>query len=394
MTYEYVIAGAGAAGLSLALHLAASRPTGPSMLLIEPDLSHPAEHAWGFWANQPTLFDSIVQRSWQRLCVTTSRSERQLEARTYRYAVLAGADFRQYAHARLVGNPGVNLLGGAVAQIVDGRDAATVVLADGRTYDGRWVFDSRYRPASPAAGPAASCPLWQCFEGWEIEVAGRALDDAAATLMDFRIPQERATRFAYVLPLSGHRALVEHVTCGSHQPSRSQQELALAGYVERVLGIREFRILRHERGASPLTTRPFPRQVGSRVMTIGIAGGRIKPSTGYAFMRIQRDSEAITRSLRQTGQPFALPPDSPRHRRYDAVLLELMRHRPELVEVIFDRLFARNSLDRIFRFLDEATCLTEEARLAASLPPWFWLRALVPAWIERSAPCISPRVSS
>ena len=377
MIREYVIVGAGAAGLSLALHLAASQPPGRSMLLIDPDLSHPAEHAWGFWANRPTLFDSIVQRSWQHLRVATSRSERQLEARSYRYAVLAGADFRQYARATLVGNPGVNLLEGTVAQIAGGHDAATVILADGRTYDGRWVFDSRSRAAAPA-GPAASSRLWQWFEGWEIEAAGRAPDEAAATLMDFRIPQERATRFAYVLPLSGHRALVQHVTCGSRQPTRSEQELALAGYVERVMGIRRFRILRHERGASPLTTKRFPRQVGSRVMTIGIAGGRIKPSTGYAFMRIQRDSEAIVRSLRRTGQPFAVPADSPRHRRYDAVLLELMRHRPELVEVILDRLFACNSLDRIFRFLDEATSLAEEARLATTLPPWFWLRALVP----------------
>jgi lycopene beta-cyclase len=111
-------------------------------------------------------------------------------------------------------------------------------------------------------------------------------------------------------------------------------------------------------------------------------------------MRIQRDSEAIVRSLRQTGQPFTVPPDSARHRPYDAVLLELMRCRPELVEVIFECLFACNSLDRIVGFLDEATSLAEEARLAATLPPWFWLRAVVPAWIGRSAPCPSPRVSS
>jgi lycopene beta-cyclase len=113
-------------------------------------------------------------------------------------------------------------------------------------------------------------------------------------------------------------------------------------------------------------------------MTIGVPGGRVKASTGYAFMRIQRDSAAIVRSLQQTGHPFGVPPDSRRHRRYDAALLGLMRHQPRQVQGVFARLFARNPLDRILRFLDETTSPYDEFVLASTLPPSFALRALLP----------------
>jgi lycopene beta-cyclase len=335
----------------------------------------------------PTRFDNIIHHAWRRVRVGTSRSERILEARRYRYAMLDGADARQFAHAQLSTVPGVVCLEGHVERIVDGHDAATVVLADGRTVTGRWVFDSRPRPAA-----LASC-LWQAFEGWEIETPGCAFDTGAPTLMDFRTPQANMLRFVYVVPLSAQRALVEHVACGVGRPSPLEQQTALTAYLIDRLGIGAYRIVRRERGVSPLTTGSCPRQVGSRVMTIGIPGGRIKPSTGYAFTRIQRDSAAIVQSLLHHGHPFGIAPDSPRHRRYDAALLAVLHAQPERLEAMFDRLFACNPLDRVFRFLDEATTLFEEVQLAATLPAWFWLRALAPAPTERNNPCVSPRLS-
>ena len=78
-------------------------------------------------------------------------------------------------------------------------------------------------------------------------------------------------------------------------------------YLETVLGIKEYRIVATEGGVNPLTDQPFPRRLGRRIMTIGIPGGRVKPSSGYAFWRIQQDSAAIVRSLLQVEHPFDVP---------------------------------------------------------------------------------------
>jgi lycopene beta-cyclase len=111
-------------------------------------------------------------------------------------------------------------------------------------------------------------------------------------------------------------------------------------------------------------------------MSIGTKGGRVKPSTGYAFLRIQRDSVAIVQSLIEHGQPFAVPAQRGRFHLHDSILLNIMTHHPDDLKSIFTLMFKNNPIQRIFRFLDETITLNEEVRFIASLPPWRFLQAL------------------
>ncbi len=77
-------------------------------------------------------------------------------------------------------------------------------------------------------------------------------------------------------------------------------------------------------------------------MNIGTRGGRMKASTGYAFLRIQHDPAAIVRSLELHGHPFA---------------------------PTFTDLFKNNPIQRIFRFLDETGDLLDNVKLMLSLDP-------------------------
>jgi len=112
-------------------------------------------------------------------------------------------------------------------------------------------------------------------------------------------------------------------------------------------------------------------------MTIGIQGGRIKPSTGYAFTRMQKDSSAIVRSLLEVGHPFRVPAGPRRYRVFDSVLLEMMTQHGERIESIFTALFKYNPAERIFRFLDEAASLWENCLMIPSLPPQLPLQVLL-----------------
>jgi lycopene beta-cyclase len=125
-----------------------------------------------------------------------------------------------------------------------------------------------------------------------------------------------------------------------------------------------------------MTDHPFPRRLGQRVMSIGTKGGRVKPSTGYAFLRIQRDSAAIVQSLVQHDQPFELPARHGRFAVHDSILLNIMTHYPDDLKPIFTIMFKHNPIQRVFRFLDETAAFPEEMRFIASLPPWRFLQAL------------------
>jgi lycopene beta-cyclase len=209
----------------------------------------------------------------------------------------------------------------------------------------------------------------QQFKGWEIDAAESVFDPQLATLLDFRTSQERGTHFFYVLPFSERHALVESVLCAATPVGWAECEQALRRYLECVLGIAAYTIARQEQGLSPLTDWPFPRRSGQRVMAIGTKGGRIKPSTGYAFLRMQQDSSAIVRSLLEAGHPFRVPKSPRRYRFFDSVMLEIMTRHAERIEPVFLALFKHNATRRIFRFLDEVASPWENGLMMPRLPP-------------------------
>jgi lycopene beta-cyclase len=374
-SYDIIIAGGGAAGLSLAYQLINSPLRERSILLIDKGTKTQNDRTWAFWTDEPTPFEPIVYRSWDQLHLADDDSEQRIDLTGYRYQMIRGIDFYRFVHAALDACPNVTRLRAGVERIVDGPDAALVIV-DGQTYSAVWVFDSIFRPGEVPASERHQY-LQLHFKGWEIETAADAFRPEAATLMDFRTPQEGATRFFYVLPYSPRRALVEFTVFSDERFSHEEYAEALRAYLAEVLHIGEYRIVDEEQGVIPATDHPFPRQVGQRVMTIGTKGGRVKPTTGYAFVRIQRDTAAIIASLVDHGHPFDVPADSQRYRLLDAVMLELMDHYGEALKPIFATMFERNPIQRILRFLDEEGSPVENLQLIATLPPWQFIQAAI-----------------
>jgi lycopene beta-cyclase len=374
--YDIILAGGGAAGLSLAYHLARSPLRNRRVLIVEQEAKDQNDRTWCFWTDRPTLFDGIVYRSWSQLRVLFEHFEKQLALHTYRYNMIRGIDFYRFARQTVAVQPHVDFLQGRVERIEDGEHHVSV-LVDGQNYAGAWVFDSLFNWSAFQPDPAHYHVLKQQFKGWEIETPENVFNPQAATFLDFRTPQQQGMYFFYVLPFSERHALVESVLCTTTPISWKACEEALRVYLDTILQVKTYCIRREERGVSPLTDWPFPRQTGRRIMAIGTHGGRVKPSTGYAFMRMQEDSSAIVRSLLEVGHPFRVPAGPRRYRFFDSVMLEIMAHHGERIESIFMALFKHNPAERVFRFLDEAASLWENCLMIPSLPPQLLLQALL-----------------
>ena len=373
--YDYVFAGGGAAALSLACRLAASPLRDRSMLIVDRLPEPCADRTFCFWTAGPTLFDAAVSHAWDRLLVAGPEGLVERPTAPYRYAMIAGADFARLARARLASAaPNVTFRTGMVTHIADGPDAA-VVTVEGEPVSATWVFDSRPVPAPMAPDTVHYLHLRQVFWGWTIETPAPAFDPARPTFLDFRTPQGDEMRFLYVLPLSPTRALGEFVANGAAVLRRDDCAAALDAYLRDVLHLPAYTVVAEEHGITPLTDQPFPRRAGRRVLNIGLRGGRGKPTTGYAFARIQADAAAVARSLLRAGHPFALPPDSRRYRLYDRVLLQILATEGERLDPIFLQMFQRNPLPRVLRFLDEAGTPADDLALIRTLPPRHFLEA-------------------
>ena len=382
---DFIIAGAGLSGLSLALRLINSPLRERSILIVDRDDKRRDDRTWSYWSDRPTLFDNLTCRTWDRLYLAGLNGEMRVNLRHYRYRTIRGCDFYEHARRELARRPNVTWRHGKVGAIKDGAEAARVTI-DREDVTGRWAFDSIPRQAD-AVADGRYHHLKLHFKGWEIETDRPAFDPAAVTFLDFRTPHAEhlrgAMRFFYVLPFDERRALVEYTLFSTMPLLPREYEQAMQTYVREVLKIDDYHLARQEGGVIPITDRPYPRRLGGRVMAIGTKGGRLKPTTGFAFMRVQSDSAAIVQSLLRHDHPFDVPEDSSRYRLYDSLLLDIMEREPERIQSIFAALFKRNSIEHVLSFLDEQAPLAQNIHMFANLPPAPFLQALARVGLSR-----------
>jgi lycopene beta-cyclase len=396
MHYDFIIAGAGLSGLSLALHLINSPLRDRSILIVDRAAKDRNDRTWSYWSDRPTLFDGLACRTWDRLHLAGLNGELRVNLRRYRYRTIRGSDFYQHARRELSRRPNVTWRCGQVQAIEGDREAARVIV-DREAVTGQWAFDGIPRPVNAPVDRRYHY-LKLHFKGWEIETVQPVFDPGAATFLDFRMPHTEqlpgAIRFFYVLPFDERHALVEYTLFSARPLLPREYGQALQAYLREVLGIADYRILRQEGGVMPITDRPYPRRLGQRVMAIGMRGGRLKPTTGFAFTRVQADSAAIVQSLLEHDQPFDVPEDSARYRLYDSMLLDIMEREPERIQPIFAALFRRSSIEHVLSFLDERASLAQNIRMFANLPPAPFLQALARVGMSRERVMVAGQAPS
>jgi len=381
-SYDFIIAGGGAAGLSLAIHLLNSPLADRPILLIDLDEKKQNDRTWCFWTEQPTLFDSILCRSWNQISFISDSFQKTYQLSPYRYQMIRGIDFYNYARQELAKHPNVEWIQGYVERVEDSGKVATVTVGN-KKYNGQWVFDSLFRQAEFFPNPHRYHYIKQHFKGWEIETPSDVFNVQSPILFDFRVPQLGEMRFIYILPLSEHRAWVEFTLFSSNLLTNIEYEKGLRDYIVKVLGVSKYHIHSEENGNIPLSDQPFNRRSGQHILNIGTKGGRVKPTTGYAFLRIQRDSINIIQSLLKHGHPFKIPADPFSYRFTDSVMLQLMYRRGGEMKTIFSELFLNNPIQRLLKFLDESATPLEVLQVMTSLPPWPFLQALVKLKVMR-----------
>ena len=374
--YDYAIVGAGVSGLVLAWLLCDSSLREKRLLVIDGAHDDDELRTLSFWSDGPMALESLVTKRWSDLVVHTECSTHSVRAVAHTYRTLFFADLQRETKRRVLAGPENRIVDGRLRELVQDDSGATLTVG-AETFRARWVMDSRFRLKGLGVDTQKWHFLKQYFYGWIVEAPTDAFEPSQATLLDFRAPTRPGTGFFYVLPFSETRALVELVTL---EPVEA--EPMVRGYLESRFGIREAVLVDREAGTSPMTEQPFPWREGKRVRKLGVAAGRLKPSTGYALTRIVEDGASIVRSLEKHGHPFCPPKNQWLFRWLDGVLLELWERSPERIPPVFARLFAKNPVDRVFRFLDEKIRLWELFLLVLSLPKWPFVRAAV-VWLMR-----------
>jgi len=353
-SYDYIIIGAGAAGLSLAYGLSQHPQLSKKRVLLI-DKAHKIQNdrTWCFWTTEAPPFQEVIYRRWQQLAFHSMHGSRQFSIAPFFYYMIRGIDFYRYCFEHLA--PSIDF---CVGEVSEATPAGEVTLHDGKQFRAQWVFDSRYLlPQKPAELPYPF--LLQHFKGYVLHAPHDIFDPHTATLMDFRIPQGGESRFMYILPFSPKEALVEFTIFGKKLLPSSTYDHELKAYIEQHYGVLEsLEIKEEEFGVIPMAARGFRHPEGA-LIPIGTAAGCAKGSSGYAFIFIQKHCRQIVEALAHNQRPPAYRP-AWRFRHYDRIFLNVLYHGRMAGANIFSKLFLKLPPQKILRFLIEESSLFDE----------------------------------
>lgn len=368
-----LIGGAGAAGLSLAVHLL-ERGVRRRILLFDPRQRYSDDRTWCYWHFDSHPFEACVSHRWHRWRVAAPGREAVTGSANHPYCHIRGEDFYRYARELIDAAPNVEQhLGVSVLGVSADGDRVQAETTGG-TVAGDFFFDSR--PPRPGRG------LVQHFAGLFVETPAPVFTPGTVTLMDFAVPALPGVAgpcFMYLLPFSSRQALVESTAFSpwkQHPPgggrSAATHRAAVEAYLERHHpGIR-YEVRAEERGEIPMAVLPAP--AGGRILPIGTAAGCARASSGYAFDAIQRTSRDMADAVCRGADPSRVQIWRRRARWLDRIFLSFLEHRPELAPRVFASLFGRLSGDVMPRFLSDRESAIDVLRVMTAMPTGVFAR--------------------
>jgi len=386
--YDYIITGSGCAGLSLLYRMMQhSFFSNKQILVIDKEPKTINDRTWCFWETGAGIFEEIVQHKWKQIDFYSNYFSARFDIVPYAYKMIRGIDFYNYILDKAKQRTNIHFLYGNV-QLLSNEFAKAVVTADNKQYIGNYIFNSiifndsnkvppEFIPQKAGGGGGGFYYLLQHFKGWLIETPGNIFDTGIATFMDFRVSQQHGTAFVYVLPVAANKALIEYTLFTEKLLEQQEYDIALKDYIGNYLQINNYTVEDEEFGIIPMTSFPFSKGEGNIVNT-GTAGGQTKASSGFTFRFIQKHADAIAKALMAGKNPHTNAGlMQKRFDVYDNTLLNILHHKKLGGDKIFADLFKKNPPQRVLRFLDNETNLSEELKLMSTVPTGVFLPAAV-----------------
>lgn len=373
--YDYIIIGAGAAGLMLADAFGKDDYfKDKSILLLDKDAKKSNNRTWCFWEKDSTYFDAILHKKWSQIHFAGKQINNTYLIAPYAYKMIRGIDFYQSYLERISHYPNITFLQEEVLNVENTAHGA-IITTSLKSYNAEKVFHSIYDSQEPLKQNKYPV-LQQHFIGWFIKTDDLNFDDTTATFMDFSIPQKGNTRFMYVLPTSKNEALIEYTLFSEKLLEQQEYEDAIKSYIYDTLGITTFTIIAKERGSIPMTNYNFATKNTDAVLYIGTAGGWTKASTGYTFKKTSEKVKLLITHLKKE-KPLKTFNKRDKFWFYDLLLLDILSNKNELGQSIFEALFKNRKPQLIFKFLDEETNLWEDVKFISALSPFPFIKALL-----------------
>ena len=341
--YDYIITGAGCAGLSILRRMMQhSFFSNKKILLIDKEQKNTNDRTWCFWEKQQGLFEDIVCHCWQQIDFYSNDFSARFDLAPYQYKMIQGIDMYTTVLNEAKQHTNIEVIYEAVDSVYNNENYAVIKLKNKELY-ADYIFNSILFNdwKQDALQQKHTYILFQHFKGWMIETDEPFFNERIATFMDFRVEQTNGTTFVYVLPVKKNKALIEYTLFSEEILKQDEYDALLKEYIHSSLNIKNFTIKHSEFGIIPMTNYKFS-EGEKRIINIGTAGNQTKASSGYTFQFIQKHTTKIIEALLNAQEPLImLSAYEKRFNLYDSILLNVLKNKKMSGDKMFAQLFKK-----------------------------------------------------
>ncbi len=195
-TYDYIIAGAGYAGLSLLYRiLLEPELCSKEILIIDREKKSNDDITWCFWEKSPDIFEPTVYHQWDILDFKSQFFNNELDIIPYTYKMIRGLDFYNFVYQFATACPNVHFMQSKICSMQVTGDQVEVATSDG-TYKAAYAFNSTrlFQPGTQTDQHS----LYMHFKGLTIRTEAPVFNHGKGTLMDFNVNQHDGMAFVHV----------------------------------------------------------------------------------------------------------------------------------------------------------------------------------------------------
>ncbi|CAM3808591.1 lycopene cyclase family protein [Polynucleobacter antarcticus] len=363
--YDLVIIGGGCAGLSLSMELAQIKSKCPDTLILESREYYQNDRTWCFWSDKKVTTAYPSQHIWQKMTVSNLDECVVLDCGKTPYHMVSATDFYSVAQAMINLKKNINI---EMNSFVVGEPKLVDKIWNISTNNGfiktRTIVDTR-----PGSKPCLDgSTLWQSFYGQEIECIEPVFNPEILDLMNFLPPHERGASFLYVLPTSKTRAVIEVTVFGASPLEQQDLQFDLDVAIAKRVGTSSFKVIRSEHGILPMGLQNLPMIKDRSYINAGVMAGGARPSTGYAFQRIQAWAKECANEISISGFPLGHKSDPYILQTMDKIFLDVLRREPLKGGIIFYSLFSGAKTASVIRFLRGKARLFDSLAVVYAMP--------------------------
>ena len=316
---DFVILGGGCSALSFINQVIEQKITKYSFIIIEKQKKYTDDKSWCFWSENIKKNKNIIEASWSSFSFNLGNSTNFLSSINFKYYYIRSIKFYESIKKKISNYAHITLRLNETIISITNKKNYYEVITNKNIYLAKNILDTR-----PNINIFEKKPfLYQCLVGYEIKSAEKInLKKSNAYLMHNMHASNNKFFFEYILPIEKNTYLFELTTFTKKDLSlkiiEKELRIVLSKYFKK-----PYKIIRKEYGKIPMgfVNNKIIKNKKNYFVSGSLAGS-IRPSSGYAFIDIQKWSERAANNLKIKGN------------------IETLK-KPEVIKMFLDKIFLK-----------------------------------------------------